>query len=226
MNSTLGAIIVARLDSRRFPGKVLHPLVGHPLLWHVVERCRQVRALDRRIIIATTSRPVDQPIARFAASHDLSVFRGETENVARRLLECARFAGWDAFYRINADSPCLEPGLLDQAADVFDAGEYDLVTNLYPRTFPYGISVELIRTSTFAEAYGRFDRAAHREHATLYLYEHADQFRLQNLINPDFVPTDAPLPRLTVDTPEDLPGVESWLKRRPSLELMPAMGWP
>lgn len=210
----LGAIILARMDSRRFPGKVLHPLAGQPMLAHVVDGCRAVRAIDQRIIIATTSRPVDQPIARFAAAADLSVFRGETDHVARRLLICARAAGWDGFYRVNADSPCLQPGLLDKAAAAFDEGGFDLVTNLHPRTFPYGISVELLRTSTYGEACTRFDQPAHREHATLYYYEHPEQFRLCNLSNPDFRPGTEPLPRLTVDTPDDVPRVEAWLNCR------------
>ncbi len=212
--ATLGAIIVARLDSQRFPGKVLHPLSGQPMLGHVVDRCRQVRCIDRRIILATTSRLVDQPLARYGAAQDLCVFRGEAVNVARRLLECAWSAGWDAFFRVNADSPCLNPGLLDAAAEAFAAGDYDLVTNLHPRSFPYGISVELIRTSTYAEAYARFDRPDHREHATLYYYEHPQQFRLHNLTQPDSVPkrdSRCTLPRLTVDTPDDIAPVEAWL---------------
>ena len=220
--AVLGAIIVARMDSRRFPGKVLHPLAGQPVLGHVVQRCRQVRALERRIIVATTSRPVDQPIARFAASHDLSVFRGETQNVAGRLLGCARSAGWDGFFRVNADSPCLEPALLDQAAEAFEAGQFDLVTNLHPRSFPYGISVELLRTSTYAEACRRFDRPDHREHATSFYYEHPDEFRLLNLSNPNFVADDPP-PRLTVDTPEDVPSVEAWLVAQTDVESVPAV---
>ncbi len=212
--ATLGAIIVARLDSQRFPGKVLHPLAGQPMLGHVVDRCRQVSSIDRRIILATTSRLVDQPLARFGAAQDLCVYRGETVNVARRLLECAWSAGWDAFFRVNADSPCLDPGLLAAAAEAYTAGNHDLVTNLHPRSFPYGISVELIRTSTYAEAYARFDRPDHREHATLYYYEHPDQFRLHNLSHPDFIPGRLPRRpqlRLTVDTPDDVAPVEAWL---------------
>jgi spore coat polysaccharide biosynthesis protein SpsF len=218
----LGAIIVARMDSRRFPGKVLHPIAGEPMLGRVIQRCRQVRAIERRIIIATTARPVDHPLARYAASHGLSVFRGETENVAGRVLECARAADWDGFFRVNADSPCLEPALLEEAAKAFDAGGYDLVTNLFPRSFPYGISVELLRTSAYAEAYSRFDRHDHREHVTLYLYEHSEQFRLHNLSYPrPMTPgkcSQVP-PRLTVDTLEDVAPVEAWLAAQPDAPL-------
>jgi spore coat polysaccharide biosynthesis protein SpsF (cytidylyltransferase family) len=204
----LGAIIVARLDSQRFPGKVLHPLLGRPLLGHVAQRCRQSVAIGNRVVVATTSRPIDLPIAKFALAQDLGVFRGDTHNVARRLLECAEALGWDGFFRVNADSPCLDPELFDRAAEIFAAGSFDLITNLHPRSFPYGVSVELIRTTTFARAYRRFDQPGHREHATSFLYEHADEFRLHNLTNPD---PSAPRPRLTVDTPEDLAQVEAHL---------------
>ena len=204
----LGAIIVARMDSRRFPGKVLHPILGRPMLWHVAQICRQVRALEGRIIIATTTRSIDNPIARFAFDHELRIFRGDTDDVARRLSDCSRFARWDAFFRVNADSPCLQPDLLDQAAAIYTSGELDLVTNLHPRSFPYGVSVELLRASTFAQACLRFDGRNHREHATLYYYEHAQEFRIHNIANPA---SNTPLPSLTLDMPEDLARIEAYL---------------
>jgi len=206
----LGAIIVARTDSQRFPGKVLHPLLGRPMLSHVAQRCLQARALEGRVFVATTSRPIDHPIARLAASEGLGVYRGETENVARRLLECAQSAGWDGFFRVNGDSPCLDSALLDQAAEAFEILEPDLVTNLYPRSFPYGISVELLRTSAYAQACRRFDRPDLREHATLFYYENAAEFRIHNIPNPD-PDRGGPSLRLTVDTADDVARVESFL---------------
>ena len=204
----LGAIIVCRMDSARFPGKVLKQLCGKPVLEHVIHRCQQMKTLERGLAVATTNRPVDDAIIEFCERLDVPVFRGATDNVAGRLLDCAHSFGFDGFFRVNADSPLLEPSLLDQAARLSHDRAYDLVTNLHPRTFPYGISIELLRTSSFAVAVRRMSLPEHFEHVTRYFYDHADEFRILNISNPCLV---ANLPRLTVDTPEDLERLEHLL---------------
>ncbi|MGE0447591.1 MAG: hypothetical protein AB7P99_20375, partial [Vicinamibacterales bacterium] len=61
----LRAFIQARMSSKRFPGKVLAPLTGTPLLGHVVERVSRVVPRDR-IVIATSSHTADDPIVGYA----------------------------------------------------------------------------------------------------------------------------------------------------------------
>ena len=50
---TAVAIIQARMSSSRLPGKVLMPLVGIPVLGHVVERLSYCRMIDN-IVVATS----------------------------------------------------------------------------------------------------------------------------------------------------------------------------
>ena len=47
------AIIQARLDSSRLPGKVLLPLMGRPMLWHIVERVRAATGVAQ-VVVATS----------------------------------------------------------------------------------------------------------------------------------------------------------------------------
>ncbi len=37
------AIIQARMGSTRLPGKVLLPIVGKPMLWHVIKRTKRCK---------------------------------------------------------------------------------------------------------------------------------------------------------------------------------------
>ena len=57
MNSKLkiGAIVLARCDSTRLPGKVLRKLNGKPLIWYCLERIKKVKEIDS-IIITTSDR--------------------------------------------------------------------------------------------------------------------------------------------------------------------------
>ncbi|MFT4540866.1 MAG: spore coat polysaccharide biosynthesis protein SpsF, partial [Planctomycetota bacterium] len=73
------AIIQARMSSTRLPGKVLMPIVGRPLLWHIVHRLQQCRELDK-IVIATTTEDSDDPIEAFGKEHGVMVVRGSLDN--------------------------------------------------------------------------------------------------------------------------------------------------
>ena len=196
-----GAIILCRLDSRRLPGKALHQVGGRPLIDFALQRCRAVAALEGNIVLATSTRDVDDPLADFARENGLWLFRGPTDDVAGRVLACARQFGFRYFVRVNGDSPFLDPSLVDQAVRLAEAGGLDLVTNLVPRSFPYGVSVEVVRTEAFADAFPQMTRPDHREHVTKYLYEQIGLFRYANITCPA---GDWSRVRLTVDTPEDL----------------------
>jgi spore coat polysaccharide biosynthesis protein SpsF (cytidylyltransferase family) len=192
-------VVLARLDSARLPGKPLLDCGGLPLVAHCVERARRA-ALLQGLALATTDRPLDDPLAHWAAGQGLPVFRGATDDVAGRVLECGRHFQARYVLRINGDSPCLDPLLVDQGLALCD-GQVDLVTNLPGRTFPYGVSFEAVRLEALAEAWATMSDPADREHVTRYFYQHPDRFRWAALTSPSPWLCAA---RLVVDTPLDL----------------------
>jgi spore coat polysaccharide biosynthesis protein SpsF (cytidylyltransferase family) len=192
---------LCRLDARRLPGKPLAEVGGRPLLWYVLHRLQAVPGLADAIVLATTDRPVDDPLAAYAEANGLPVFRGSLDDVAGRMLACAEAYRFDRIFRINADSPFVDPDLISQACDIAGKAEHDIVTNLCPRTFPYGVAVENLSVAAFARGYGSITDAADLEHATQYFYRHPDDFTLYNIRCPH---GDLSRHRLTVDTAEDL----------------------
>ena len=82
------AIIQARMGSTRFPGKVLALLAGKPVLWHVVHRLQKCRRVQQ-VAIATSDKPADDALTKFAQEIGVPVFRGPEDNVlARFALAC------------------------------------------------------------------------------------------------------------------------------------------
>ena len=180
---TIGALVVARMDSRRFPGKVIRLLKGASLLEWIVTRLNDVPTLRGQVAIATTLRSVDDPIDQIGRELDIPVFRSQFDtDVARRLLDASEFFHWDGFFRINGDSPFVDPDLLSRAIEKWKKQDLDFITNLKPRSFPYGVSCEGIKNSVLRENINQFTDS-NREHVTEWFYQNLDKLRFDNIFS-------------------------------------------
>ena len=56
------AIIQARVNSNRFPRKILRNLSGKPLIMHVVNAALKSRFIDR-VVVATSHKPENDALA-------------------------------------------------------------------------------------------------------------------------------------------------------------------
>lgn len=71
---------------------------------------------------------------------------GPLNNVFKRFYSIIIHESCKSFVRISADSPLMDPSLIDRAVSLFKKNRYDIVTNVFPRTFPKGFSVEVINS--------------------------------------------------------------------------------
>jgi len=202
------AIIVARCSSQRLPGKVLRQVHDRPMLRYVVEKVSRCACIGS-ICVATSDDPSDDPVADYCQENNLACVRGDLNDVAARVLKAAEVMDADCFFRVNGDSPLLGMELLERAWGVFQSAQPDLVTNIHPRTFPPGASVELISRAAMRRAVAAMSDPADREHVTRYFYQHADHFRIENLLSD----RDYAGVHLAVDSPADFTLLESVVKR-------------
>lgn len=196
----VGAVILSRLDSTRLPGKALRLVHGRPLLDYVIELCRLIDGVSV-IVLATSDRTVDDPIAEFAEKANVHCVRGSVENVAGRFLSAMEQFELDAALRVNGDSPLNDPKLLSSGVEIIKSGNYDLVTNVPDRTYPFGMSLEVVLRETMRKAYASFRDAGCFEHVTKYFYDHPQCFRIRKILSdcPAFAGV-----QLSVDRIEDL----------------------
>jgi spore coat polysaccharide biosynthesis protein SpsF len=191
-------IVQARMTSTRLPGKVLLPLAGEPMLIRLVERLRRVQRADG-IVIATTGKTTDDPIAALCAQLGVPCHRGSEHDVLSRYADAARLHGADVVVRITADCPLIDPALIDQVIAAHAAGDSDYVSNMLPPTWPYGMAVEVFSAAALAQAHTEATQPAEREHVTPFIYWHPERYRLLNVAST----VDLSQHRWTVDTPED-----------------------
>jgi spore coat polysaccharide biosynthesis protein SpsF len=205
----IAVVAQARMSSRRLPGKVLRPLAGTPALQYLLERLERCEQVDR-VIVATSAEPSDDPVAAFCEAAGATVHRGPLEHVAARFGEVADRFGLDAFVRVTADSPLLDQALVDHGAALYRKGEFDIVTNVYPRsTFPSGQSLEVVRAQALRDALAHMDDPYEREHVTPYFYRRPDEFRIHNFVAGS---DDSDLD-VSLDTADDARLIETVLER-------------
>ncbi len=192
------AIVQARMGSSRFPGKTLADLRGRPMLARVVERVQRADAVDR-VVVATSTTPLDDPIAQFCRKEQISCFRGSEDDVLDRFYRAAKEQDADVLVRITADCPLIDAGVIERVIERFQRGDCDYVTNALRYTYPDGLDTEVFSMAALERAWREARKPSEREHVTPYL--RSGKFRAVN------VESDVPLEksqRWTVDHPADL----------------------
>jgi spore coat polysaccharide biosynthesis protein SpsF len=203
-----GLIIFARMESTRLPGKMLLPIAGRPLLGRVIDRARCVRG--RQIVVATSSEPEDDVIARFVRKEGADVFRGPLDDVAARALDCCDAHGFTRFARICGDRPFLPWELIDELIEMAEQEDLDLASNAVEKTYPPGTVIEVVAASALRQVLERSSDSRDREHLTRYMYINHKDFRIAGRRSgrPDWQRLN-----LAIDTQADVERTE-WIMTR------------
>ena len=203
---TSGVLVFSRLNSTRLPGKALKKIAGITLIDRVLDKLEGVKGISRTIV-ATTESYLDDPLVAHLKTRGTDVFRGSIDDVALRAVCCARDYKLDYFVRVSGDSPFIDSNLINKALLEYQNGCFDLVTNIFPRSFPNGASVEVIGTSSMQKLLSLTQDPYDREHVTPYFYKNAGNFRIKNLSSGNKKYQGV---NLAIDTPEDLRRV-TWM---------------
>ena len=192
-------IIQARSSSKRFKDKVLHLIYGVPLIQHVVNRIKKSKEISK-IIVSSSYKKSDDKLISYLKRKKIKFFRGNLENVALRLYDTANMNKAKYFVRVSGDSPMIDPKLIDKAVKISKRHkDYDIVTNVFPRTFSKGQSVEVIKTSIFKKNLKKFSNAD-KEHVTKFFYKNSKKFNIKNFV---FKRKNKEI-KMSIDTKKDL----------------------
>ena len=204
------AIVQARMNSTRLPGKVLRPIAGKPLLWHVVHRLRHCRTIVE-VAVATSTDPGDDAVAEFCREQGMVCIRGSEQNVLARFALAAAETGADIVVRVNGDAPFIDPGFIDHFVTALIEQDGDYV-KLAPgvRCAHDGVDPLTRRAIDRLMKEVPEDPVA-REHVTGYFKLHPDFARAA--LATAYPPLDHGEARLSIDTPADLAFAEAVYQR-------------
>ena len=193
------AIIQARMSSNRLKGKVLKLLGKKTLLEWVIDNTIKSKQV-KKIVVATSVNPDDDKIFNFCKNKKVECFRGSLNNVYSRFVEVVKKYNVPSFIRITADSPFIDPSLIDYGIKLYKTKKYDIVINTYPRSFPKGQSFSIYNTKIFLNNFKNIKRKNHKEHITTYFYANSKKFNIKNVT---YTSNQSNL-NMSIDTKEDL----------------------
>jgi spore coat polysaccharide biosynthesis protein SpsF len=200
-------VVQARMGSTRLPGKVLADIDGRPMLRFMLDRLAALTVA--KLVVATSALDRDDPIEAVATAAGVAVVRGSEHDVLDRFRLAVETYPAPVVIRLTGDCPLTDASLVTDVLARHRDTAADYTSNVFPRTFPKGLDVEVMTRAALDEAVEHARLPIEREHVTPYLYRHPERFRLANLSSGLLLGDE----RWTVDTADDLTFVRGLVER-------------
>ncbi len=110
-------IIPARYDSTRFPGKLLYPLRGIPVIRHVYENARRARR-PADVIVATDSETIFEHVCAFGGKAVMT--ERSHQSGTDRVAEVARALDCDVVVNVQGDEPLVRAEMIDAVISILE----------------------------------------------------------------------------------------------------------
>jgi len=134
----------ARVNSSRFPKKILKKIFEKTVFELLVERLRLID--DSRIFLVTGPNSLNRELINEAIKLDIEYFSGSEINVLDRFYHAAEKFSSKNIIRITGDCPLTSFELINQAKEIFYDKQVDILSNNYmPRTYPHGFDFEIFK---------------------------------------------------------------------------------
>ena len=200
------AIIQARMNSTRLPGKVLRKINGVTILGFQVNRIKKSKLIDQ-LLIATSTSKSDDVIADFCMDNEITCFRGSEDDVLDRYYNCAKEYDAEIVIRFCSDNPLIDPIVIDKVIQFYIDSGVDYASNGTPpekTTFPDGADLEVFSMTALEKTHKNTTDLHDREHVTFHMWKYDNGYSLaqyhQKVNQSEY--------RFTLDYPEDFEVVE------------------
>lgn len=197
------AIVLARVDNARLPGKVLLPIGRTSLLERVVERVQRIQRIDG-FLIATTDLAADDRIEELSRARGWACYRGAADDVLERCVRAAQGVGADHVVLVDGDCPLLSWQEADRSIDLHQRCGAQLTHNLaeHGSRMPHGAGCEVVEFGALLAAHSEARSPAERRRPTEHLHRRPQSFRILRRGAPPEL--EQPNSHLSVESAEDL----------------------
>lgn len=109
--------VTARSDSTRLPGKMLKTINSIPVIEHVINRAKLVKA--GKTILCTTDRSCDDKLVEIGKGNNIDIFRGDLNRINRWANACMMY-NIDTFVNFDADDLFASIELMQLSLNLVD----------------------------------------------------------------------------------------------------------
>ena len=172
------AIIQARIDSKRFPNKVLKKIGNLSIIEFIIKRLNYCNLIED-VLVAIPIGKENNVLYNYLNSKSIKVFRGSKNNVLKRYYHAARKNKTDVIIRITSDCPLTDPKIVNKMIDKFKNIKTDYLSNINPPSFPDGLDAEVFTFKALQKCYLLAKNRYDLEHVTPF-FRNSGKFKIDN----------------------------------------------
>lgn len=205
-------IVQARMESQRYPGKILAPFCGQPMLLFQLARLATLHRpySGQQIVVASPYTVPNIDMGQMITRHGFGISMPDCDpnDVLSRYYLAAKHYDASTIVRLTGDTPMIHASHVEAMLDAWFLRreharyrEQPILDHLgIAPEWGDGFDCEVFSFSALETAYSEATLPSEREHVTPYLYNHPERFTLGTYP----CPLDLSWMRCSVDTPEDL----------------------
>lgn len=149
---------------------------GMTVIGYLVSRLKQVEQAD--IMIATTQLEEDDGLELTAAELGIDIYRGSLYDIPSRLYHAAQKYGCEHLIRVNANSPLVDPGLMQKLYEMHVSGGYDYSYNEHVNGVLWGMGCDVFRVAFLEELCRQNLTDNQKETVGLYIRQNKERYRV------------------------------------------------
>tara|TARA_B100001093_G_scaffold439840_1_gene440018 strand:- start:4969 stop:5685 length:717 start_codon:yes stop_codon:yes gene_type:complete len=138
--------------------------------------------LVNKIFLCTTKKKEDDKFKEVCKLHNIELFRGSTNNVAKRIIDCAKENSIKTIVRITADCPIIDSKIIDECIKLHYKKRGDYTSNTLKLSFPDGLDVEVFNIDSLIKSQNLSKTNHNKEHVTPFM-ERSKKFIKYNYKN-------------------------------------------
>ncbi len=199
------AVIYARTDSKRLKNKAFRKIYKNKyLIEKVIDNTLKIKSI-KKIILATTSSKKDLRFFNLKKKYDIEIYRGATNDLIKRTIDCSKKYEFDHFLRICGDRPFFNYKFIDGLLCKLNKKKinYNLITNNKKnKIVDQGLTIEILSASTLKKIKKNKNITKFNlENITSYFYQYSSKFKIKYIRVPKYWFLNN---KYTVDTKTDL----------------------
>ena len=185
--SKIFIVTQARLNSTRFPKKILKEINGKSLLQIHLESLSKSKYFKNLIVATTREKGIDK-VLELIRKNSIKYFQGSTDDVLDRYYKAVLPYKPDYVVRVTSDCPLIDGNLIDEIVDFALNKSIDYVSNTLIENFPDGQDIEVISWGALKKAWRFAKKPYEREHVTIFIkdnstFNKSDMFTSENFLS-------------------------------------------